>query len=119
MRRILVDAARRKRPCKHGGGPPAGRARRPRTGSPSRRTDLLALDDALTRLAARRPAQGRSWSKLRFFAGLTVEEAATPWASPAATADRYWAYARAWLFADLRATNPPADEHPTIFSHWA
>jgi RNA polymerase sigma factor (TIGR02999 family) len=101
MRRILVERARRKQRLKHGGG-------RQRialehvaavAGTPS--DDLLALDEALTRLAAEDPIKARL-VELRFFAGLSVEEAARCLGISRATADRYWAYARAWLYEKVR-----------------
>ena len=107
MRRILVDAARRKATAKRGGGAarvpldlaaPAGE-------SPD---DLLALDDALTRLAADEPRKA-ALVQLRYFAGLTTPEAAVALGISLATAERWWAFARAWLYADLRGEeNPPA-----------
>jgi RNA polymerase sigma factor (TIGR02999 family) len=99
MRRILVDHARRKRRPKHGGD----RQRidldeGPAVADP--RYDLLALDEALTRLAADEPVKAEL-VKLRFFAGLSLEEAAAFLNISPATAKRYWAVARAWLFAAL------------------
>jgi RNA polymerase sigma factor (TIGR02999 family) len=101
MRRILVENARRKRSLKRGGDrervdlaqaePPAGQPTE----------DLLALDEALARLAEEDPKKAEL-VKLRFFAGLSVEEAANCLGISRATADRYWAYARAWLYDRLR-----------------
>jgi RNA polymerase sigma factor (TIGR02999 family) len=95
MRRILIDNARRKRSRKHGGG-----RRRVRLGdfvatqrSPD---DLLALDDALTRLAAEDPAVAEL-VKLNVYAGLSVEEAAEALGISRAQGYRHWSYARAWL----------------------
>jgi RNA polymerase sigma factor (TIGR02999 family) len=97
MRRILVENVRRKRSKKHGGD----RERIPldqiEIALPSPDDDLLALDDALHRLAAERPAVAQL-VKLRFFAGLTMEEAARTLGISAATAYRRWSYAQAWLF---------------------
>lgn len=100
MRRILVENARRKRRRKHGGG-----ARRldlddvvALAGTPG--DDLLALDEALTRLAAREP-QKAELVKLRYFAGCSIDEAAEALGISRATAKRYWAYARAWLYAEI------------------
>ena len=99
MRRILVDQARRKRRPKHGGD-------RQRieldeaAATVDPREDLLALDDALTRLAAQEPAKAEL-VKLRHFAGLSLEESAAVLGVSLATAKRYWATARAWLFAEL------------------
>jgi RNA polymerase sigma factor (TIGR02999 family) len=99
MRRILVDNARRKRRPKHGGD-----RRRieldEALAAADPRQDLLALDNALTRLAAREPVKAEL-VKLRYFAGLSLEEAAAILGISPATAKRYWAVARAWLFAAI------------------
>jgi RNA polymerase sigma factor (TIGR02999 family) len=99
MRRILIDNIRRKRRPKHGGD----RQRIDLDEALSLdnpRDDLLALDEALTRLAAQEPIKAEL-VKLRYFAGLTLEEAAAVLGISLATAKRYWAVARAWLFAEL------------------
>jgi RNA polymerase sigma factor (TIGR02999 family) len=99
MRRILVETARRKRRPKHGGG-------RQRVAldeslpSADPGDDLLAIDEALNRLAAQEPVKAEL-VKLRYFAGLSLEEAAACLSISPATAKRYWAVARAWLFAAL------------------
>jgi DNA-directed RNA polymerase specialized sigma24 family protein len=67
---------------------------------PPPREDLLALDEALTRLAATDRVKAEL-VKLRYFTGLTLEEAATVLGISPATADRYWAYARAWLHQEI------------------
>jgi len=102
MRRILIDNARRKGRPKHGGG-------RQRVDldeavcveEPTE--DLLALDDALRQLAEKEPVKAEL-VKLRHFAGLSMEEAAACLGISLATAKRYWAVARAWLFAALSET---------------
>jgi len=101
MRRILVDQARRKGRLKHGGA-----SRRVDLDSgcsmiepPSQ--DLLALDDALCKLARDEPAKAEL-VKLRYFAGLTMPEAAAALEISLATAERYWTFARAWLYAELK-----------------
>lgn len=100
MRRILVENARRKRTGKHGGG----RARQDldelQLAAPELGEDLLALDDALNRLAAQDPVKA-DLVKLRHFAGLTIEEAAQALGISMTTANRYWAYARAWLHQEI------------------
>jgi RNA polymerase sigma factor (TIGR02999 family) len=100
MRRILVENARRKQAVKHGGGRrqlPLEEFHRV-TESPQ---DLLDLDDALTRLAAEEPDKARL-VQLRFFAGLSTPDAASALGISVATAERWWAYARAWLFSELQ-----------------
>jgi RNA polymerase sigma factor (TIGR02999 family) len=102
MRRILVDAARRKGSLKRG----SGRARRPldeaAMAAPQADEDVLALDEALDRLAANDP-EAAELVKLRFFAGLTAEQAALVLGISARTADRTWGYARAFLLKELRS----------------
>src|SRR5438309_1844097 len=96
MRRILVDNARRKRAEKHGGG--RRRVDLPDVPAELEVADerLLALDAALTRLAAEDPAAARV-VELRHFAGLSIEDAASALGLSRATAYRHWTYARAWL----------------------
>jgi RNA polymerase sigma factor (TIGR02999 family) len=99
MRRILIDKARRKRRSKHGGD----RQRIDLNDAAiftQPREDLLALDEALDRLAAEQPAKAEL-VKLRYFAGLSIEEAANCLGISTATAKRYWTVGRAWLFAAL------------------
>ena len=71
--------------------------------SPPPDDDLLALDEALSKLEAEDPVKA-DLVKLRFFAGLTVEQAATALGISRATADRYWSFARAWLFHEIGAS---------------
>jgi RNA polymerase sigma factor (TIGR02999 family) len=105
MRRILIDDARRKRRPKHGGD-------RQRIAldealpQADRHHDLVALDEALTQLAAQEPAKAEL-VKLRFYAGLSLAEAALCLGISEATAKRYWAVARAWLFAALSEADDP------------
>ena len=96
MRRILVDVARRKRTGKHGGN--HRRVALPDVPARPEGTDeqLLALDAALTRLAAEDPVAVRV-VELRHFAGLSIEDAAASLGLSRATAYRHWTYARAWL----------------------
>src|SRR5262245_8760809 len=100
MRRILIDRARSKGRIRHGGD----RRRVPlddiRDAANTRADDLLDLDDALTRLAKLDPVRAEL-VKLRFFAGLTMAEAAAILDVSLASAERYWAFARAWLHAEL------------------
>jgi RNA polymerase sigma factor (TIGR02999 family) len=109
MRRILVENARRKHGAKHGGGMLRIDADLNRVAAPVRSADLLALDDALTRLARDSPARAEL-VKLRFFAGLTVREAANILGISVATAERHWTYARTWLYAELRESKDSSSE---------
>ena len=100
MRHILVDNARRKHAAKRGGGArrvPLEEFHRV-TESPG---DLLDLDEALTRFAAEEPDKARL-VQLRFFAGLSTPDAAAALGISVATAERWWTYARAWLYSDLQ-----------------
>jgi RNA polymerase sigma factor (TIGR02999 family) len=100
MRRILIDNARRRRREKHGGDRVRVNLDEALCVGLQPREDLLALDDALERLAAEEPAKAEL-VKLRYYAGLSVEEAAACLGISPATAKRQWAVARAWLFAAL------------------
>jgi len=100
MRRILIDGARRKQTQKHGGQRQQIDLDQVQAVADSRSTDLLALDEALTQLAAEDPVKARLVT-LRYFAGLSVQEAADALDISRATADRYWAYARTWLYCAL------------------
>jgi RNA polymerase sigma factor (TIGR02999 family) len=97
MRRILVENARRKNAEKHGGGFHRHDAAEVPIAAPEPAEDLIALDEALDRLAALDPTKAEL-VKLRYFAGLTIDEAADALGISPATAKRYWAYSRAWLF---------------------
>jgi RNA polymerase sigma factor (TIGR02999 family) len=108
MRRILVDNARRKQAVKHGGGVrrvPLEEFHRVAE-SPQ---DLLDLDDALTRFAAEEPDKARL-VQLRFFAGLSTPEAAAALGISVATAERWWAFARAWLYSELQSGDEQGGE---------
>jgi RNA polymerase sigma factor (TIGR02999 family) len=101
MRRVLIDNARRKRRPKHGGNRRRvfGDIAAPRPSIPPE--DLLALDEALDKLATEEPAKA-DLVKLRFFAGLTMPEVAEALGISLATAERHWTYARTWLYAELK-----------------
>jgi RNA polymerase sigma factor (TIGR02999 family) len=99
MRRILIDKARHKRARKHGGD--LRRQPLEHVAAPEPDEELIALDDALRRLAEKDPQKARL-VELRYFAGLTGEQAAEVLGISPTTADRYWAYARAWLQAEVR-----------------
>lgn len=105
MRRILVDNARRKRRPKHGGDLVRVELDEARCGGGPSDDDLLALNEALDRLAEREPAKAEL-VKLRFFAGLSLDEAAAALGISRATAKRYWTYARAWLYTQVEGGEP-------------
>src|SRR4029077_16273294 len=96
MRRILIDNARRKRSLKRGGGRTRQDLEEAELVAPEVPADLLALDEALTRLAATDRAAA-DLVQLRYFAGLSVPDAAQALGVPPRTAERLWAFARAWL----------------------
>jgi RNA polymerase sigma factor (TIGR02999 family) len=100
MRRILVDNARRKRSVKHGGNLVRHELDETCAILSEPRHDLLALDEALDKLAAQDRVKAEL-VKLRYFAGLTNEEAAQSLGISTTTADRYWAYAKAWLHQEI------------------
>jgi RNA polymerase sigma factor (TIGR02999 family) len=100
MRRILIEAARRKKADKHGGAFERIRAEIVDLPAAERDDKLLRLDEALARLEMQYPVHAML-VKLRFFAGLTIEEAAAALDISTATADRYWNYARAWLQREM------------------
>jgi RNA polymerase sigma factor (TIGR02999 family) len=101
MRRILVDEVRRKAAARHGGGLARGDLGRVEVAAPEPDADLLAVDEALARFEAVDPAKA-ALVKLRYFAGFSLPQAAEALGISATTADRHWAYARAWLHAELR-----------------
>ncbi len=100
MRRILVENARRKQGPKHGGRLQRIDADLDRVVAPAAPVDILALNEALTRLAEESPIRAEL-VKLRFFAGMTLPEAAEILGISRATAERYWTYARTRLYAEL------------------
>ena len=105
MRRILIDKARRKRALRHGGGQQRVDLEDLDVASPADVDQLLAINDALDKLAAQNKVEAEL-VKLRYFVGLTLEEAADVLGISARTADNYWAHARAWLFRELKASGP-------------
>jgi RNA polymerase sigma factor (TIGR02999 family) len=99
MRRIIIDTARRKKTRKRGGA--FQRQPLEAIAAPEADEELLALDEALDKLTIQDPAKARL-VELRYFAGLTGEQAAAVLGISPTTADRHWAYARAWLQAEVR-----------------
>jgi RNA polymerase sigma factor (TIGR02999 family) len=110
MRCLLIDAARRKKATRHGGGAQQLDADELPLVAPEVPEDLIALDEALDRLAERDPVKARV-VELRYFAGLTIDEAAAALGISPATAKRHWAYSRAWLFREIMGE--PAEENPS------
>lgn len=101
MRRILVDRARRRQAARHGGGQERVDADAIELPEAPPDETLLAVHDALERLAAVDGPKAEL-VKLRYFAGLSIEEAAAALDISVPTANRWWAYARAWLFDALK-----------------
>ncbi len=102
MRRILVENARRKSRIKHGGGMQRVSLNDAEPCVAPTPEEILALDEALTRFAAEEPEAARV-VELRYFAGCSIDEAAEMLGISRATANRHWAYARAWLRCELEA----------------
>ena len=107
MRRILVDSARRKQCLKHGGQLERVDLDSVELPLPMPDDELLALDEALDRLATV-DARAAEVVKLCFFVGLTQEQAAGELGVSVSTAERLWSFARAWLFREIQKTRNPA-----------
>ena len=101
MRRILIDRARSKRAVRHGGGQVRVAIDQLDLASPDADDQLLAVNEALEKLAAQDPLEAEL-VKLRYFVGLTVEEAATLLEISPRTARNYWAHARTWLYHEIK-----------------
>ena len=100
MRRILVERGRKKARPKHGGDRGRVELEDVAGDDPADRIDFLALDEALAKLAEEDAAKAEI-VKLRFFAGLTLDQVARTLEISPATADRHWAYARAFLYREM------------------
>jgi RNA polymerase sigma factor (TIGR02999 family) len=100
MRRILVENARRRNALKRGGNLQRAEFDEALLAAPEPAEDVLALDEALDRFAQIEPVKAEL-VKLRYFAGLTSAQAAESLQISHATAERYWAYARAWLYRQI------------------
>jgi RNA polymerase sigma factor (TIGR02999 family) len=103
MRRILVERARRKRSLKHGGDRVRQDIDIADLQGPGPREDLVALDDALTQLAAT-DRTAAALVQLRYFGGLSIPQAAAALGVSPRTADRIWVYARSWLHREMTGT---------------
>ena len=102
MRRILIEKARRKRALRHGGGQQRVDFEDVQLASPSDDDQLLAVNEALEKLAVRNKVEAEL-VKLRYFIGMTLEQSAEVLGISARTADNYWAHARAWLFREIKS----------------
>ena len=111
MRRILVESSRRRRSQKHGGGLRRQDLHNLELAMPEPVEDLLALDEALNKLDQKDPVKAKL-VKLRYFAGMTIEEAAAVLEISTATAKRYWSYARAWLYREIGGEKPGPSKSP-------
>lgn len=108
MRRILVENARRKRAEKHGGQFERRDLDEVEIAAPAPSDDLLALDEALAKLEAEDPIKAQL-VKLRYFAGLSEEEAAVVLGISRATVQRHWRYAKVWLLGEVQGSGAPAE----------
>jgi len=102
MRRILIDNARRKKALRHGGDQQRVELEGVEVAAPGGDDELLAVNEALDKLAAQNKVEAEL-VKLRYFVGMTLEEAAQVLNISARTADTYWAHARAWLYREIKA----------------
>jgi RNA polymerase sigma factor (TIGR02999 family) len=102
MRRILIDNARRKRALRHGGDQQRVDLEDLEVAAPVDDDELLAVNEALDKLVVQNKIEAEL-VKLRYFVGMTLEEAAEVLGISARTADNYWAHARAWLFREIKA----------------
>jgi RNA polymerase sigma factor (TIGR02999 family) len=109
MRRILVESARRKGRAKHGGGRQRVHLDAVQVALDMPADHLLALDEALTRLAGR-DVQTARLVELHCFAGLSIEQAAETLGISTRTAYRDWSFAQAWLYRAIRDTEPPPEK---------
>jgi RNA polymerase sigma factor (TIGR02999 family) len=100
MRRILIERARRKQRAVHGGGRQRRELHPDLVAASAPNEDLLALDVALRKFAQRDPVKAKL-VELRYFAGLTGDQAAQMLGISPKTADRYWVYARAWIRREM------------------
>ena len=114
MRRILVENGRRKRAARHGGGQAKLDVHEIELAAPAQDDELLAVNDALEKLAAR-DSKKAELVKLRYFVGLTTEEAAEVLGISVPTADRWWNFSRAWLFGEMERErkNSPSAQPPS------
>jgi RNA polymerase sigma factor (TIGR02999 family) len=103
IRRILIEKARRKRALRHGGGQKALDIDELEIAAPCPDDEILEVHEALDKLALHNQTEAEL-VKLRYFVGMTLEEAAAALGISARTADNYWAHAKAWLFKEIEHT---------------
>lgn len=111
MRRILVDRARRRLAAKRGGGGATVDADELDLPAPAPDDQLLAVSEALDKFAATEPRKAEL-VKLRYFVGMTFEEASSVLGIAVPTAKEWWAYSRAWLRVELAGAQPSQKSHP-------
>lgn len=111
MRRILVESARRRHSLKKGGGMQRVDVDLNDVAGVTQHIDLIALDEALTKLAQHDPRKTKL-VELRYFSGLTMDQAAQALGISVATAHRDWSFARAWLFRELQTEASTAESSP-------
>jgi RNA polymerase sigma factor (TIGR02999 family) len=105
MRRILIDKARRKKAIRHGGDQQRVELDGVEVAALGDDDELLAVNEALDKLAAQNQSEAEL-VKLRYFVGMTLEEASEALGISPRTADNYWAHARAWLFREIKGQRP-------------
>jgi len=101
IRRILIDKARRKRAIRHGAGAQHVDLDEMEIAAPTNDDEILEVNEALDKLAQQNGAEA-DLVKLRYFVGMTLEEAAKAMNISPRTADNYWAHAKAWLFNEIK-----------------
>jgi RNA polymerase sigma factor (TIGR02999 family) len=111
MRRILIERARHKRAARHGGGQTPDNIDDLEIASPVPDDEILGVSDALDRFSTRDP-QKAELVKLRYFVGLTLEEASEVLGVAVPTASRWWAYSRAWLCQEIERQRQGGSEAP-------
>lgn len=108
MRRILIDRARRKRATRHGGDQQRVELQEPDLATPDADDQLLAVSESLDQLAVEHKVEAEL-VKLRYFVGMTNDEAAEVLGISPRTAKYYWTHARAWLFREIEAAKSRGD----------
>lgn len=111
MRRILIDRARKRRAVRHGGDQQRVELPDLDLVAPGEDDQLLVINDALDKLAIERPAEAKL-VKLRYFVGMTIEEAAEALGIAPRTAKHYWTHARAWLYCEIQNQGRPEAASP-------